>query len=110
MEDKLNAALTAKYAGKKAKEGLEWNDLEYEELMEAEVVVEEEYEDDSSDTKEYMGVSVDLDASDRVRQVCVSFHTSCWGDSGLGEEDPEDYWTFEECFAAASAFVDELLE
>ena len=115
MEDKLNAALTAKYAGRQAKEGLDLNDLEYEELLEAKVGSyledeDEEEEDDGPGAKEYMGISVDLDESDRVSEVCVSFHTSCWGDSGLGEEDPEDYWSFEECFSAASAFVEDLLE
>ena len=55
-------------------------------------------------------ILVELDDNDCIEDVFITFHTYGWGDSGLGEDDPEDYWSYEECLAAAERFVENLLE
>lgn len=53
---------------------------------------------------------VELDDDDCIDFVSIDSHTSCWGDSGLGEEDPEDFWSFEMCLSAAEPFIENILE
>ena len=107
MEDRLQEELLKKYQGKKVKEDCtDWDALEDEELLEASSTID----DGALEITIRMSIQIDLDGEDRIDYVSIGFHTSCWGDSGLGEEDPEEYWTYGECFRAAEKFIENLLE
>lgn len=121
MEDKLQEELTAKYRGKKVKDDCtDWDSLENEELLyktsteiedeEAEETEEDYDYDDDLELIETMSIHIDLDENDCISDVWIGFQTLCYGDSGIGEEDPEDYWSYEECFAAAEEFIQNILE
>ena len=56
-----------------------------------------------------MGVESELTQRGTIKNVSVFFSTY-GSDDGLGDEDPTDYWSYEECFNAASEFLDSCLE
>ena len=109
MEDRLVEALLEKYKDKKVKEEFANEAIvEEEELLEEKVFLDDEDEDDSDSTIT-MSIQIELE-DDSISDIFIEFHTSCWGDSGLGEEYPEDYWTYDECYDAAAEFIEEHLE
>ena len=114
MDEKLQEELTATYKGKKVKEECtDCSDLEDEYLMEKDLLADE---DDEEDAEEYfdsglsisMCIQIELDDDNCITEVCIGFRT--WGDDGIGEADPEDYWEYDECFDAAEKFILNILE
>ncbi len=108
MEDKLQKELLAKYAGKKVKkECTDWNYLEDEELL----TESSSIDDDDTEIIISMGIQIELDEEEEhISDIYINFQTSAWGDSGLGEEDPSDYWSYSECYKAAEDFIKAILE
>lgn len=105
MDDRIQEALIEKYAGQTVREDCsDWACLEDEELLSAEDTI-----DDETEITITMGIQVEVDEENKISNVCVFFHTSCWGDSGLGESDPEEYWDYSECYEAAERFIKQLL-
>ncbi len=106
MEDKLQKELRAKYVGKKVKkECTDWDYLEDEELL-----TESSSIDDDTEITISMGIQIELDEEEHISDIYINFQTSSWGDSGLGEEDPSDYWSYSECCKAAEDFIKNILE
>ena len=108
MDDKLQDELLAKYGGKKVKkECTDWKDLQEENLL-----TEHSTTDDGAlDITINMEIQIELDdEEEHISDIYITFHTSCWGDWGIGEEDPEDYWTYAECYKAAEDFIKNILE
>lgn len=116
MEDRLQEELMKLYGGKKVQEEYaDCGEIDEEELLSADGTLgdcEIEDEDDDyyeTEITETMGISVEIDEDGMISEIWISFHTSSWGDSGLGEEDPEDYFTYEECLEAAKEFIEDML-
>ncbi len=107
MENRLQQELTEKYKGRKVKDSCtNWSFLENEELL----VESSTIDDEDLEITETMRIWIETDGNDCIKDVRIGFHTSCWGDSGLGEEDPGHYWSYGECFDAAEEFIQSILE
>lgn len=108
-EMRLGQKLTEQFAGRLVLDDLDYFFLQNTSLLEASV------RGTRGRVKEYMELYVDTDRGDsagknrRISKVRVGFHTSSFGDSGLGEEDPDAYWTDDQCLRAAARFVKKLL-
>lgn len=106
MEKQLEKELEDIYCGKKVREECSsWRFLEDSALLEAQGFID----DGETEITETMGIEVETDEDNCITDISIYFHTSCWGDSGLGEEDPEEYWDYSECYDAAVKFMEGLL-
>ena len=106
MEEKLREALNEQYRGMKVKEKrTDWEDLENDALLEEKDRIGK-FDQEITET---MKIEIELDENDCIRDIAVAFHTHACGDSGIGEVNPENYWSFEKCYAAAKKFVEKAL-
>ena len=106
MDERIQEELKEAYCGKLVQEDC---CLEDEELLEATSTVDED-DEDSEEITITMGIQVEVDEDNMISDITIYFHTSSWGDSGLGEEDPEDYWSYDECYSAAAEFIEGILD
>ncbi len=106
--ESLDIELNQKYVGRKVKEDC----TDYLSLESDDVLAEENITLDVDDVEcnERMSIQIELDDNKCIEKIWVSFHTSCWGDSGLGEVDPSYIWTYGECYNAAAKFIENILE
>lgn len=119
MEDRLREELMELYGGKMVQEEYaSEGQIDEEDILSASIFLDDfTVEDDfyeteiiyTTDITETMGISIEIDEDGIISEIWISFHTSSWGDSGLGEEDPEDYFTYEECLEAAKEFIEDML-
>lgn len=119
MEDKLTENLNRAFVGKPARDA-DWDELMKEELLESTGLDEEEDEEEYEEDEEYepstsMVMSIEIstgeddDGNTIIDEIIIGFQTYSDYDSGLGEEDPEWYFTYEQCYAAAEEFIRNVL-
>ena len=115
MEDELIEELKNKYCGRTV--CAEYADEAY--IEDEEILVVRCDEDESGDNAEdyddsyglsiAMGINIELDDG-VISDIDISFRTFADGDSGVGEEDPDMYFEYEDCLAAAADFIRDCLD
>lgn len=113
--ESLQDALMEQYCGRQVSEPYAGDGyVEEEEILSAVHETAEEYpsEDDKNEYEESpaaMGISVELDEDGRIAEVWISFRALSWDGDFPVEEEPESYFSYEQCFDAAQAFIENIL-
>lgn len=105
MEDRLIEELENKYCGMK----VNTSDDNFICNGGEDVLIAEFTDEDDQEFNLSMGISLEIDEDDCISEIDVYFHTSAWGDSGLGECDPDEYFEYEECLEAAENHIKEVI-
>ena len=102
LQDELNNSYCGKII---CEEYVNWMVLEDRDILSAKDTI-----DDCTEITISMMLSIEVNDKHAISDISIDFSTSCWGDSGIGESDPRDYFSYEECYSAASNYIQDLLD
>lgn len=105
LEDRLIEELDAQFCGCRMEEDAS---LTEERLLEESGILEDDAGNDI-DITETMSIQIELDESNRIESIYVSFHTCGLDEFDSYEADPDEFFDFDTCYDEACMFIQEQL-